>query len=190
MKTLRPLACLLATLAFAVSAFAQAAENLLPEGDMVGEIGPVPRGWQAPHDNWLAKNNASIALTKDDNEPGNLVTITNPNKGVVVRLQSQIDIDPSWVGRKLVIQARLRGTDIQPGTESWHLGGVLSYYSRADGKFSYAPGRLQLELPSPKWRRLTTRWTVPADAKILHLDIGMMGVTGTIQIRDLSITLE
>jgi hypothetical protein len=190
MKLLRYVSSLLVALAFTASAHSAQIENLLPEGEMIGSPGSPPRGWQAPHANWLQVRGASIALEKDAQEPGNYVAFTNTDGKQLIRLQAQLEVKPAWVGRNLAYRLRVRGTEIGSGAESWHLAGLMLYYTDDQGKQRYSPGRLQLDVPTPQWRRLTGRWTVTPDAKILHIDIGLLGATGNLQIRDVELFFD
>ena len=190
MKFLRPLASFFAALALAASVPAAQIENLLPEGEMIGSPGTAPRGWQGPHVNWLQARGATITLEKDPQEAGNYVAFTNTDNKALIRLQAQLEVKPAWVGRTLTYRMRVRGTEIGPGAESWHLAGLMLYYTDDTGKHRFGPGRIQLDVPTPQWRRLTGRWTVTPDAKILHLDIGLLGATGNIQIRDVELFFE
>ncbi len=190
MKLLRSVSSLFIALSLTVTAHAAQIENLLPEGEMIGSPGNPPRGWQVPHANWLQTRGATINLEKDPQEAGNYVAFTNTDNKALIRLQAQLEVKPAWVGRNLTYRLRIRGTEIGVGAESWHLAGLMLYYTDDTGKQRYSPGRLQLDVPTPQWRRLTGRWTVTPDAKILHIDIGLLGATGNIQIRDVELFFE
>jgi hypothetical protein len=181
---------LFVALAFSASVFALPVENLLPEGEMIGTPGSAPRGWSGPHTNWLQARGGSISLEKDPQEAGNYVAFTSTDNKTLIRLQAQLEVKPSWVGRTLNFRMRARGTEIGPGSESWHMAGLMLYYADDSGKHRFAPGRLQLDVPNAQWRRLSGRWTVTPEAKILHIDIGLMGATGNIQIRDVELFFE
>lgn len=194
MKTQRltSLLAFLAAAAFTGPASAQVPpENLMPEGAMVGDLGSAPRGWNSPHPNYLNRIGARIALEQDTEDAGNFVSISSSDEKQIIRLQTQLEVNPDWIGRTFTVRARLRGTNIQPGSESWHGGGIRYYYTRTDDTIAHGGGgRLVIEVPTPQWRRITHRWVLPADAKIIHLDVGLFGASGTLHARDVEFILE
>ncbi len=188
--TRRTLAALVIATALAASAFGKPAANILPEGTVTGDVGTPPRGWKAPHINYLDRIGGSIQLHKDAKEPGLFVSFTNTDNKTLVRIESQIEVDPEWIGRVLVFRARMRGKDFKPGTEQWHLAGVHVSYIRTDGKTAYNPGRLQITEANSEWRNFTSDWVIADDAKLINVAVGLMGVTGTLDVRDIEFSVQ
>lgn len=188
--TRRSLAALVIAAALAASSFGKPAANILPEGTITGDVGAAPRGWKSPHINYLDRIGGSITLHKDAKEPGLFVSFTNTDTKTLVRIETQIEVDPSWTGRVLVFRARMRGKDIMPGAEQWHLAGVHVSYVRTDGKPAYSPGRLQLHQAAAEWSNFTADWVIADDAKLINVAVGLMGATGTLDVRDIHFSIQ
>lgn len=186
---LRPLFTGLLAFAFLWPASAQATqeESLMPETEFIGQPGKPPRGWLAPHPNYLEKIGAVIELREMPDGEGNyLVFETMEPK--TASIQTQLEILPEWVGSEIVISAELRAPELVPGEASWHNARILPAMEDAEGDRSY-PTALSLDQPTTEWTPQTTRIPVTAGSKILHLNMGLFDCQGIFEVRSLQVTL-
>lgn len=167
--------------------FGEVEENLLPEGKMVGSVGFAPRGWESPHPSYLDQIGASIEMVEEDDST--FVRLTNVDPEKSVSMKTVLEIEPDWVGQKLIISAGMRAADLVVGEQGWQTARIALSFKTPEGKTDY-PQPLSLDMNQPEWLELTSEWKVPEGVVLLEINIALFHTTGTLDVKNLTVELE
>jgi hypothetical protein len=88
-------------------------------------------------------------------------------------------------GRQLTVSVEYRTSALVGGTSSFH-GVHVDYDLRHQGVTSHPLD--YLADASPTWQSVTRNWFIPADATRVIARVGLQGVTGRMEVRNLQVT--
>lgn len=94
-------------------------------------------------------------------------------------------VPQSCFGRQLTVSVEYRTTALTGGTSSFH-GVHVDYDLRHQGATRYPLD--YLVDPSATWQSVSRSWVIPADATRVIVRVGLQGVTGRMDVRNLQVT--
>jgi hypothetical protein len=94
-------------------------------------------------------------------------------------------LPPACAGKTVMLAAEFRTRDISGGTKSYH-GVHFDYEIVIDGKTSWS-GDWE-EAPSADWSTVTRTWDLPANMTRATLRIGLQGVDGHMEVRNIRVS--
>ena len=94
-------------------------------------------------------------------------------------------VPSSCFGRQLAVSVEYRTSAIVGGTSSFH-GVHVDYDLRHQGVTRYPPD--YLADPAPHWQQVSRLWFIPADTTRVIVRVGLQGVTGRMDVRNLQVT--
>lgn len=164
---------LAALCAAALTATAQVGTELIANGDF-SKLDE--RGWAV---GWPAARNARIA--KDAS--GNRLVV----EGAGVSVNLKIPLKPEY-GR-LKLSMKMKVTDVALGKDSWNTGRLaMSFHNAAGERVGEWPDVFGM-IGTVDWQTCERVYPVPSDAVALSFSPGNLGASGTVEFRDISLTV-
>jgi len=161
----------LSAVAFAASA--QLGVELLPNGDLSRL---TDKGWP---EGWPAGRGARV----ERDASGNRLVVDGAGAGV----NFAIPLKPEY--GQLKLSMRMKVTDVKPGRESWQTGRLTMSYHNAKGERVGEWPNVFGMVGTSDWKLCERIYPVPPDAVSLRLSPCNLGVSGTVEFRDLSLTV-
>jgi beta-galactosidase len=168
---------LLVLLVWRGSAAAQENWNLLPQGSF--ERPEMDTAWAQ---GFNINDNEGFTIVENDGDHWLRIENHDPKRRVdslhaYVNLSPQIDT--------LTVSARLRATNLTPGTEGWHTARIALMFE--GGSFGFPPVVPELAADTD-WVTKTVTLKVPDGATRLNIQPALFYCTGVFEIADLSVT--
>ncbi len=161
-------------LAAAGVAAAGVGESLLPNGDLSALDA---KGWPV---GWPAGRGARVAR----DAAGNRLVLEGPGAGVPFK----IALKPEW--GQLRLSMGMRVTGVTPGKESWQTGRLtMSFHDASGARVGEWPNVFGW-VGTTEWLACERLYPVPTEAVALHLSPCNLGAAGTVEFRDLALTVS
>ena len=160
--------------ALAVTAVAQLGLELIENGDL-SKLNA--KGWPV---GWPQGRQARI----ENGAQGSRLVLDGPNSGVSFKIPLKIEYG------QLKLSMKMKVTDVAIGTDSWQTGRlVMSYHDAKGARVGEWPNVFGMT-GTTDWIDCERVYALPTNAAYLQLGPCNLGKTGTVEFRDLSLTVS